>query len=153
MKILLGIDTSPVASEIVSSVCRTFGPTGAEVIVLSVVGPKDPETAPTPVMVASVAQNMAVLEADQVQTHEHVLTEAERTLRAAGLAAHGELHYGDPGRALVEAARAHSVDMIVIGSNGHGAIRRFVIGSVACFVTHHAPCNVLVVRQPDRVIV
>jgi nucleotide-binding universal stress UspA family protein len=148
MKIMLGVDASPLADETVSTVCRTFGPTKASVIVLSVIGSNEPETAPSPVLLASVAQNLAVLEADQVRTHEDIVARAERTLQAAGLATTGRVEYGDPRHVLVAAARSHDVDIVVVGSHGHSAFRRFVMGSVASHVVTHAPCNVLVVRHP-----
>jgi nucleotide-binding universal stress UspA family protein len=42
--------------------------------------------------------------------------------------------------------------LIVIGSHGLDALDRFLLGSVSTHVTVHAPCSVLVVRQPVRPI-
>jgi nucleotide-binding universal stress UspA family protein len=147
MKILLGIDTSPLASETIATVQRMFGPLGATVVVMSVVGTNEAETVPSPVLLASVAQNLAVLEADLVRTHEEIVAYAERTLRDAGMSATGEVEYGDPRHVLVAAARSHGADLIVVGSHGHSAVRRLVMGSVATHVVNHAPCDVLVVRH------
>jgi universal stress protein F len=50
--------------------------------------------------------------------------------------------------AVCSAARRLHVDLIVIGSHGYGAIDR-VLGTTAAKIVNHAPCSVLVVREPD----
>ncbi|MDE3035860.1 MAG: universal stress protein [Nitrospirota bacterium] len=42
--------------------------------------------------------------------------------------------------------------LVVLGSRGMGALDRFMLGSVSTQVTQHAPCSVLVVKQPPRPI-
>jgi len=53
---------------------------------------------------------------------------------------------GDPGEAIVEAARSEDPGMIVIGSRPRGVMARLGIGRVSDAVLRHAPCPVLVVR-------
>jgi nucleotide-binding universal stress UspA family protein len=43
-------------------------------------------------------------------------------------------------------AEAHDADLVVVGSQGMTDQRRFVLGSVANGVSHHAGCDVLVVH-------
>jgi nucleotide-binding universal stress UspA family protein len=50
---------------------------------------------------------------------------------------------GHPAQEIVEAARAVSADLIVVGRRN--ALRR-MLGSVSASVVHRAPCDVLVVR-------
>jgi len=50
-------------------------------------------------------------------------------------------------RAICDYANDHDVDLIAVGSHGHGRAERWLIGSVAERVVRHAHCNVLVVRQ------
>ena len=38
---------------------------------------------------------------------------------------------------------------MVIGTHGHGWIKRVLMGSVSTHVLHHAPCPVLVIRTDD----
>ncbi|MBL7039404.1 MAG: universal stress protein [Pirellulaceae bacterium] len=52
----------------------------------------------------------------------------------------------DASRQILEAAREFDVDLIVVGHKGKSAIKRFLLGSVANRVTHHADRSVLVVR-------
>ena len=47
---------------------------------------------------------------------------------------------------ICEVAREHDVQLIVVGSHGWGAARRFFSGSVSTGLVHSAPCPVLVVR-------
>ena len=53
---------------------------------------------------------------------------------------------GSPGDVLLEAASDFAADLIVVGSKGLTSAARFVLGSVASAVSHHAPCDVLVVH-------
>jgi nucleotide-binding universal stress UspA family protein len=57
-----------------------------------------------------------------------------------------ELLHGDPAFAILDAAVRHQAQMIVIGSRGMKAIKRFLLGSVSEKVLVHAPCSVLIVR-------
>ena len=47
-------------------------------------------------------------------------------------------------------AKKASIDIIVIGATGRGAIDRMLTGSVADKVIRRAPCPVLAVRHPER---
>jgi nucleotide-binding universal stress UspA family protein len=47
---------------------------------------------------------------------------------------------------IINYAKQHSVDLIVIGTKGRTGLTKFVLGSVASGVTAHALCPVLVVR-------
>ena len=47
---------------------------------------------------------------------------------------------------IIEAAKQANADLIVVGTHGHGAAKRLVLGSVSTKLAHEAPCDVLVVR-------
>ena len=55
-----------------------------------------------------------------------------------------------PALAIVEYAKDHDIDMIVLGTHGRGALSHLVMGSVAERVVRLAPCPVLTVRHPER---
>jgi nucleotide-binding universal stress UspA family protein len=147
MKILLGVDASPHSRVTVAALCGMQWPRGTSVIVLSAVEPTEPQYAPEPHMVASVAGALAVLEADQIKTHEEVVARTEQTLREAGFETVGRVANGDPRHVLVDAARSEGADLLVVGSHGRSGIGRLLMGSVAAHVVAHAPCNVLVVKK------
>lgn len=58
---------------------------------------------------------------------------------------------GEPGDSIVEAAEAEAVDVILVGAHNRGTIGRLLMGSVSDYVARHAPCPVLIVREPQTV--
>ena len=52
--------------------------------------------------------------------------------------------------AVVEYAKAHTVDIIVMGTHGRRALAHLLMGSVAERVVRTAPCPVLTVRHPEH---
>ena len=54
---------------------------------------------------------------------------------------------GAPANEIVRYAETHRADVIVLGSHGHGLVRRFLLGSVADKLVRQAPCAVLVVAH------
>ncbi|GAB4540114.1 MAG: universal stress protein [Pleurocapsa sp.] len=53
---------------------------------------------------------------------------------------------GNPGRTICELADNWSADLILVGSRGLKGLKEMFLGSVSNYVTHHAPCSVLIVR-------
>jgi nucleotide-binding universal stress UspA family protein len=54
---------------------------------------------------------------------------------------------GEPAEVLIGAARTFDADLIVVGSRGLASPARFLLGSVASEVSHHAPCDVLIAHS------
>jgi nucleotide-binding universal stress UspA family protein len=52
---------------------------------------------------------------------------------------------GDPAATLLDFASRQKTDLIAVGSHGHGAFSRFILGSVTTRVLRGALCSVLVV--------
>jgi nucleotide-binding universal stress UspA family protein len=82
--------------------------------------------------------------------------EAEDTVNAAAseVSSEGidiETHplEGDAADAIIRVAEEYGSDLIVVGNRGMTGARRFVLGSVPNKITHHAPCDVLVVKTAD----
>jgi nucleotide-binding universal stress UspA family protein len=55
-----------------------------------------------------------------------------------------------PATSIVEYAKTHQIDLIVLGTHGRGAVAHLLMGSIAERVVRTAPCPVLTVRQPER---
>jgi len=53
---------------------------------------------------------------------------------------------GEPAALLIDAADDSGGDVIVVGSKGMTSAKRFVLGSVPNKVSHHAPCDVVIVH-------
>jgi nucleotide-binding universal stress UspA family protein len=80
---------------------------------------------------------------------EAEVTAAVDELTAAGVTAHGVIRdtvFGSAAREIVDDAREHQADVIVMGSRGRGDLAGLVLGSTAHKVIHLADRPVLVVR-------
>jgi universal stress protein A len=55
---------------------------------------------------------------------------------------------GDPASEIIEFAKTHGIDLIVMASHGRTGLSRLLMGSVAEVVMRKAGCPVLVVKQP-----
>jgi nucleotide-binding universal stress UspA family protein len=57
-----------------------------------------------------------------------------------------------PPVAIIDYARDHDIDLIVMGTHGRGGLAHLVMGSVAERVVREAPCPVLTMKQSERAI-
>ena len=57
-----------------------------------------------------------------------------------------EILQGPPAEAILEAAKAHNCDLIVMGSRGLGKFTGLLLGSQSQKVVQHAECPVLIVK-------
>ena len=55
-----------------------------------------------------------------------------------------------PALAIIDYAKQHDIDLIVMGTHGRGPLAHFLMGSVAERVVRLAPCPVLTVRHPEH---
>lgn len=53
---------------------------------------------------------------------------------------------GDPADKIIEVAEAEGADLIVVGNKGMAGAKRFLLGSVPNQISHHTPCNLLIVK-------
>ena len=66
---------------------------------------------------------------------------------AGGTVAEAHLRLGRPDDQIIEVGEEVGAGLIVVGSRGHGGVRRALMGSVSDSVVRHAHCPVLVVRE------
>jgi nucleotide-binding universal stress UspA family protein len=68
-------------------------------------------------------------------------------LQDTGVAVDGLTGDGEPSSVLVDIAESGGYDLLVTGNRGMTGITRFLrLGSVPNRVTHHLPCNMLIVK-------
>ena len=80
---------------------------------------------------------------------DSVLAEAAAEMTARGVEVQTHAPASHPAEAILEVADEQGAGLIVIGNRGMTAARRFVLGDVPNNVSHHAPCNVLIVRTTE----
>lgn len=92
---------------------------------------------------------VAEADAEQHEFANRVQRSAIEQARMRGLDLSAVVASGHPAEVIVDYARRHQVDLIVMGQRGMSNLQRFLVGSVADRVVDHAPCMVLVVPK-DR---
>lgn len=105
------------------------------------------------VYVIEVARNLA-LDAEmpsEARSGEDVLTEAERVADELDYKISGELLQArDQGHAIVDEAADREVDAIVMGIGLELMLGEFQMAGAAQYVVKHAPCQVILYREPVR---
>jgi len=96
---------------------------------------------PPPIDVVAFAAMIPDL-SQRVQDH---LDEEAKRVRAEGIACETGFAEGTPHAEIVRRAQDLGVDLIVMGTHGHGGLSHAVLGSVTERVLHRAHCPVLVV--------
>jgi nucleotide-binding universal stress UspA family protein len=81
--------------------------------------------------------------ADAQAASDH-LDKAQVRLREAGVRARAVEAHVKPAEALVEQAKEHGAELIIVGKRGLNALERSLLGSVSTKVVHDAGCDVLV---------
>ena len=96
---------------------------------------------------ADLAKNV---KAETILVHVGEPKRGEKVLAKAAKAVGGKPKTvtleGDPADKILEVAENDDVDLIVVGNKGMTGAKRFLLGSVPNQVSHHAPCNVLIVK-------
>ncbi|HYZ27963.1 MAG TPA: universal stress protein [Thermoleophilaceae bacterium] len=142
--ILVGTDGSDTAKEAVRQAGALARALGARVLLVS---------AYEPVPESRLRQERAEVPTDvswMVNPREDVqavLDEEAERIKAGGVSdVETYAREGDPADAILDVAEEKQVDLIVVGNKGMTGARRFLLGSVPNKVSHHAPCNVMIVR-------
>lgn len=118
----------------------------AELHVLHAVEVLTPDALGSAALVSALPDLQADIERTERAQLDSVVTDEDRhDLRAVAVLS----TFRAPAQAIVEYARDHHVDLIVIGTHGRRGVRHLVMGSVAEQVVRTAPCPVLTVRHPQ----
>ena len=98
------------------------------------------------VYVAAVPNLREEIERESQQRLSAMLPEADRERLRAEIA----LLSGNPFIEIIRYAKAHDIDLIVMGTHGRGPIAHMLLGSVAEKVVRKSPCPVLTVRDAQH---
>jgi len=78
--------------------------------------------------------------------YSKVMEDAAEHLKQRGLSAKFHIDFGKPADTILRIAEDLGVDLLVLGTHPHSAVRRRVLGATVDKVIDHAHCSVLVVR-------
>ncbi len=144
MKILLATDGSPEAHEAVLEIARLSWPRGSTVRVLTVA-----QVFPPPATEVGLGATIADFRAESNAVARQVVNAAAELLQSPGVAVETAVREGDPRAVIIDEANEWGAELIVVGSYGKTALKRWLLGSVAQAIVAHASCSVLVVRRRE----
>lgn len=101
---------------------------------------------PTTMVAADPMLYEELVRMSEDEAHAYLRAVVEK-LDEADVAVGAAVLDGSPAEAIVRYAEEHAVDLILISSHGRTGSSRWVYGSVAEKVLHHAPCAVGVIRS------
>jgi nucleotide-binding universal stress UspA family protein len=151
-KILVPVDGSKFSQDAAEYTVRIAKSTGAKVIALHVVH------LPTYAFSYSAGQGISpvaiptplplTLTEDEKKAAKRIVDDVKELGEKADVEVETKIIERHPSvpDAIIQFAEENGVDLIVMGTKGKTAIRRFLLGSVTESVVHHAHCPVLVVR-------
>ena len=141
MRVLLAVDDSGFAEDLVRAVVVGIRHENTEVIVLHVLQPVD--TVPPPEMAQGYAPELE----DEKQPARALVERIAGELRGAGFAAQTGVRIGDAASTILGQATEWGADLIAVGSHGQRSIHDFLLGSVAESVARRAGCSVAIIRN------
>lgn len=152
--ILVGTDGSPTAQRATTRAAELAATVGARLLIVKAYTEREPrssaeayeptlaETGATSALPGDVgrpvgarAETLADLEAAVAEARGLGVEDVTPIARA-----------GEAADTILDLAEEEGVDLIVVGNKGMSGAARFLLGSVPNRITHHAPCDVLVVR-------
>lgn len=144
-KILIPLDGSELAEAAVEAAVPLAQAFGAEILVMGALdltaGMYD---------VYSEAFNPMDLQAQLEKFLDSALDRATSRLEAAGIRARRFLKVGVPHEEIGRLAEEEGADLIIMTTHGRKGFTHLLLGSVTEKVIRMAPCQVLVVRPPER---
>ena len=152
-KILIAVDRSQNHKFVFDTAVSLAKTTGAELMLLHILSHKAPEhpIAPTynyyPIIKETNYKTYQKKYAEYEQHGIEFLKNLTEEATAAGVNTEFTQLTGNPGRMICELANNWSADLILVGSRGLRGIKEMFLGSVSNYVTHYAPCSVLIARH------
>ena len=154
-KILVAIDRSSASRNVFETAVSLAKTTGASLMLLHVLNNESKQD-PTLFVYSGIRYSVTsepLIKAyeEQWQKYEaegiEFLRSLVREAAAAGVGAEFTQFWGSPGRDICNSAQKWSADLILVGSRGLTGMKEMFLGSVSNYVTHHAPCSVLIVHE------
>ncbi len=96
---------------------------------------------------ATTGASLTILAAARAERGDAIVAEAAGRHAGSGVAIDTVVVDDAPVHALIDTARAGGYDLVVVGNKGMTGVSRFFqLGSVPNKLSHHLPCNLLIVK-------
>jgi nucleotide-binding universal stress UspA family protein len=152
-KILIAVDRSQNNQFVFNTAVSLAKTTGADLMLLHILSVKEEDHPLTP-----THTYYPIVEEFNYETYQKEYARYEQRgiaflqnltqeATAAGVKTEFTQLAGNPGRIICQLASNWSADLILVGSRGLKGLKEMFLGSVSNYVTHHAPCSVLIVRN------
>lgn len=143
--ILAAVDTSSIAESVVAEAAALARAGKARVVLITVVQP--------PVITSEyvpMVENLAEITAAGEKAAARHLATIQKRLEADGIEVDSVQATGAPISHILEQAKEHAADYIVMGSHGHTAFYDLLVGSTTHGVLLRASCPIVVVPPKDK---
>ena len=138
--ILVAIDFSPCSQTATRIAAALAAARGLPVVLVHAVD--------TPAMdIATIPIGGTVLEMDLLIAAEAKLVREAALVRRGGLEVEPHALLGAPVGVILDAARKHEAELIVVGTHGRQGVTRFLLGSIAEDIVRRSPVPVLVAHE------
>ena len=144
MKLLAAVDLSKASGYVIEAVHRVAMATDAEVTVLHVVMPL-PGMAGAEFNKVTEPRELT----ERFLDERDQLAELVQQLSDAGVNATALIRTGQPAKTVLRESKRQDVELIVVGSHGHGLLFDALVGSVSAELLRHSDVPILVVPIRD----
>jgi nucleotide-binding universal stress UspA family protein len=142
-RVVVPLDGSPLAEEMLRFIVDIAGPLDLEVVLLRVIRVLPPQV--------TESLRAALLESTELTVAEAraYLAPLAENLKLRGIRVRTEVRRGEPVDEIVEAARAADADLIAMTTHGRSGLGRWLFGSVAEAVLRQAEIPVFLMRMTE----
>ncbi len=153
-KILVAVDYSETSESVFNSALSLAKITDAELMIMHILGEDEPSYPIIPSysyypVLDDYDYNLYRKQYEDYQQEGiKFLQQRDQEAKALGIRSQFIQLTGNPGREICKLASTWSADTILVGSRGLKGLKEMFLGSVSNYVTHHAPCSVLIIRTP-----
>lgn len=140
---MVGTDGSETAARAVSEAARLADKLGARLTILSAYVPVPQAKLKAEAKDVPEEYKWMINPREEV---DKALEEAAASVRDIDIEAETVAREGDAADVILDYAEESSADLIVMGNKGMAGAKRFLLGSVPNKVSHHSPCDLLIVH-------
>lgn len=141
--VVVGTDGSATAERAVKTAAQVAAADGSRLVIVTAYTPQGDELLTREI---GTPDELRWVLTDRVQAEEKARSGRQIANGEGAKGVVAQAISGSPADVLLEAATDFNADLIVVGSRGLTSSAHLLLGSVASSVSHHAPCDVLIVH-------